>query len=530
MRMLDRNSSRPGLGGPASVAASLAAAIPARVCILLPLGMMLASCALGPSGAAPASPQPAHYGVEPTPAVAGAPDALQHFALGARPVPQWWLAYDNPALNAWVEEGLRRSPSLAQASHALAGAREQLRAQVGSTLLPSLDAGGQATRQRALGLPDLGPTTNLYNVFAGQLQASYTFDLFGATRYANSALASQVDAQSYQLDAARRALAANIVTSAIAAASLQAQIDATERLIVLADADFAETQRRQVLGAASSDDALNARATADALGATLPGLRTQLEATRHALAVLLGRTPDQAPPALDLASLHLPDPVPVSVPSDLLRQRPDVLAADAALKAAAAQVAVATADLFPSLSLTGSFGQAGFTWPGALGAAGAIWSGGVSLTQPLFHGGALLAKRRAAQDAYQAALDNYRQTVLSAFQNVADSLSALSHDGDTLASAYRAQQADLAVWHDTARRAALGAVPASVVRASERQYQNARLETIRASGARLSDTALLYQAMGIPLDNSTRTAEAQTSTQAGAQTVVQTAVQAAARQ
>ena len=185
------------------------------------------------------------------------------------------------------------------------------------------------------------------------------------------------------------------------------------------------------------------------------------------------------------------------MPTDLLKQRPDILAADAALKAAAAQVAVATADLFPSLSITGSFGQAGFTFPSAVGAAGAVWSMGASLTQPLFHGGALLAKRRAAQDAYQAALSNYQQTVLNAFQNVADSLSALTHDADTQAAAASALDHSAQYWRDTERRAAVGAVAQNAVRASEKQYQNAYLSEIRANSARLTDTAALFQAMGI---------------------------------
>ena len=464
--------------------------------------LLLSACALGPKGDAPIMPQPAHYGVEATPAEAGAEGAVQHFALGARAVPQWWHAYRSDTLNAWVEEALRQNYSLAQATHNLAGAREQLRAQVGESLLPSIDAGGQSSRQRALGLPNLGSQTNLYDVFAGQLNASYTFDLFGAARYANSALAAQVDAQSYQLDAARRALAANLVTAAINAAALHAQVDATQRLIVLADTDTAEVQRRYQLGAASHDDYLNAQASADSLRATLPGLRAQWQAMRHALAVLMGRTPDAAPPDLDLAGLSLPDQVPVAVPSDLLKQRPDILAADAALKAAAAQVAVATANLFPSLSITGSFGQAGFTFPSAVGAAGAVWSMGASLTQPLFHGGALLAKRRAAQDAYQAALSNYQQTVLNAFQNVADSLSALTHDADTQAAAASALDHSAQYWHDTERRGAVGAVAQNAVRASEKQYQNARLSEIRADSARLTDSAALYQAMGIPLADS----------------------------
>jgi NodT family efflux transporter outer membrane factor (OMF) lipoprotein len=459
--------------------------------------VLLAGCALGPKGTAPAMPQPAHYAVDATPALAGSDGAVQHFALGARAVPQWWRAYGSDTLNAWVEEGLRQNYSLAQATHNLAAAREQLRAQVGESMLPSLDAGAQTSRQRALGIPELGPQTNLYNVFGGQLNASYTFDLFGAARFANSALAAQVDAQSYQLDAVRRALAANLVTAAINAAALKAQVDATERLVVLADIDTGEMQRRYQLGAASNDDVLSAQANADALRATVPALLTQWQAMRHALAVLMGRTPDAAPPDLDLAALSLPDPVPVAVPSDLLKQRPDILAADAALKATAAQVAVATANLFPSLSITGSFGQAGFTFPSAVGAAGAIWSMGASLSQPLFHGGALLAKRRAAQDAYQASLSNYQQTVLSAFQNVADSLTALTHDADTQAAAASARNHSAQAWHDTERRAAAGSVAPSAVRAGEKQYQNARLSEIRAVSARLTDTAALFQAMGI---------------------------------
>ena len=148
--------------------------------------------------------------------------------------------------------------------------------------------------------------------------------------------------------------------------------------------------------------------------------------------MLLGRTPDAAPDDLDLARLHVPEQVPVVVPSELLRARPDIQAADAAVKAAAADVGVATAQMFPSLSLSASMGQGGFSWPVALSGAGAIWSIGASLSQPLFHGGALLAQRRAAQDTYDATVSQYKQTVLAAFQNVADTLAALEHDAQAL--------------------------------------------------------------------------------------------------
>lgn len=464
------------------------------------LGMaVLSACSFGPDGKPPVMAAPERYGagVQPLQSVA-AEGVSQRFNVGAQPVPDWWKTFGSPQLNALVDEGLRNSPGLDAANHSLSAAKEQLRAQVGSSLLPSIDLGGQADRQRALTLPALGPPTALYNIFLGQFQAQYTFDFFGAARLADRALAAQVDSQAWQLDAARRALAANIVTGAIAAASLRAQIDTTERLIVLTDADARETQRRFELGSASRVDVQNAQLSASSLAASLPGMRQQWLATRHALAVLLGRSPDQAPVDLELTSLTVPDEVPVVVPSTLLASRPDIQAADALLKVAAAQVGVATADLFPSISLSASMGKGGFSWPTALSGAGALWHVGASVTQPIFHGGALLAQRRAAQESYEAAVSQYRDTVLSAFKNVADSLAALEQDNEALSFADAASRASRGVFDDSAARVRLGALPESAGRASERQYKNARLTSIRYESARLSDTALLFQAMGSP--------------------------------
>lgn len=459
----------------------------------------LAGCSLGPNGEPPAMPQPAHYGAlaQPSQSVA-AHGVAQQFVVGAPPVPEWWKLYRSDALDALVDEGLRNSPTLAATDRSLAAAREQLRAQVGSSLLPTIDAGGQATRNRALGIPEIGPNTVLYNVFVGQLQAHYTFDLFGATRLANAGLAARVNVQAYQFDAARRALAANIVTAAITSAALRAQIDTTQRLVALANDQAHDTERRYALGAVSHADQLSARQSAASLSASLPGLQQQWLSTRHALAVLLGRTPDAAPDDLDLAQLHLPEQVPVVVPSELLRSRPDIQAADAAVKAAAADVGLATAQMFPSLSLSASMGQGGFSWPVALSGAGAIWSIGASLSQPLFHGGALLAQRRAAQDTYDATIAQYKQTVLAAFQNVADTLAALDHDAQALAAANDAASAAQGVFEETSGRYRLGAVPIASTRSSEQQLRNAQLDEIRFTSARLTDTAALFQAMGTP--------------------------------
>ncbi|WP_254067681.1 efflux transporter outer membrane subunit [Burkholderia sp. L27(2015)] len=459
---------------------------------------LLGACTFGPDGHTTA-PQPAHYGVEPLPAQTDvAQGVAQHFALGARPVPQWWRAYGSAALDAMVDEALRNNYDLTATTHTLTAAHEQLRAQIGESLLPSVDLGGQASRQRAIGEPLAGQSSFLYNLFDAQVSTHYTFDVFGAARFADTALAAQIDAQSYQRDAARRMLAANVVTTALNAALLHEQIATTERLLILSETDAAQAQRRYQLGANSRDDSLNLAAASQTLRASLPGLRTQWLAQRHALAVLMGRTPDAAPEDLDLSGVSVPDPVPVAIPSELLKQRPDILAADALVKANAAGVSVATAQMFPSLSLSAAYGQGGFTWLAATGGAGALWNAGLSLSQPLFHGGALRARRRAAEESYQAAVANYQQTVLNAFQNVADALSALTHDAQALDGAAMAAQHDGQVWRDAEQRAALGAIAADSVRASERQYQNARLSEIRARGARLIDTAVLFQAMGVP--------------------------------
>jgi NodT family efflux transporter outer membrane factor (OMF) lipoprotein len=460
----------------------------------------LAACSLGPNGEPPVMTSPAHYGENALPEkTAAAGGVAQRFDMGAQPVPQWWRMYRSSQLDALVEEGLKNSPTLAATEKTLAGAREQLRAQIGSSLLPTIDAGAQATHERALGIPNAGPPTVRYNVFVGEVEASYTFDLFGAVRYANAALHARVDVQAFELNAARRALAANIVTTAINAAALDDEVDAMKRLVALARQTAQEDARRYALGAVQHAQALASQQNASQLAASLPALVQQRQAARHALAVLIGRTPDAVPDIPSLASLTLPEQIPVVVPSTLLHTRPDIAAAEAALKAAAAGVGVATAQLFPSVSLTASMGQGGFKWPTVLSGAGALWGIGGSLTQPLFHGGALFAQRRAAIDFYEAAVDQYKATVLSAFQNVGEALAALEYDARAAQAAEASASAARQMLEEMAARERHGAVSRSTVTATEQNYLNEQLSVIRSAGQRLSDTALLYQAMGKPL-------------------------------
>lgn len=472
-----------------------------RVALLAAATLALAACAaFGPERNPPKMPAPEHYSVEARAAQLPAADGIaQRLETGAKPVPQWWKAYQSDELNGLVEEGLENSPSLAAAQSTLKAAREELRSQIGNSLLPSVDVGFSPSRQRALGfpLPSIPPTF-LYDVFAAEIQTSYTFDFFGAAFLADRALAGQIRQQAFQLEATRRALAANIVTATINAAALQEQVATTEQLVALGEQRAQQIAARYNLGGASRDEMLAAEQDAANAAATLPALRAQALAVRHTQAVLLGRTPDKAPEPLSLDTLHLPETVPVSVASELLQDRPDILAAEAAVRATADEAGAATAALFPSVTLSASYGRGGFDWSTFTSPEGKIWSVGASLTQPLFHGGALLARKRQYEATYEAAVSQYKQTVLSAFKSVADTLVSLEEDANTLVQAQRAQTAAHDTRANTESRYKLGATPFYATLTAGQQYQSAHVQYIRARAARLADTAALFDSMGDP--------------------------------
>jgi len=468
---------------------------------LLAATLTLSACAaFGPDRKPPQMPSPQHYPVEARSAQLPAADGVaQKLETDMKPISQWWKAFQSDELDGLVQEGLDNSPSLAAAQSTLRAAREELRSQIGNSMLPSVDIGFSPSRQRALGfpLPPIPPTF-LYNVFAAQIQSSYTLDFFGAAFLADRALAGQIHQQTFQLEATRRALAANIVTATINVAALQEQVAATEQLVALGEQRAQQTAARYKLGSASREEMLAAEQDAANAAATLPALRAQALAVRHTQAVLLGRTPDEAPEPLSLDALHLPETVPVSVPSELLHQRPDILAAEAAVRATADEAGAATAALFPSLTLSASFGRGGFDWSTFTSPAGKIWSVGASLTQPLFHGGALLARKRQYEATYEAAVSQYKQTVLSAFKNVADTLVALDEDANTIVQVQRAEAAARDARANTESRYKLGATPFYATLTAGQQYQNVHVQYIRARAARLADTAALFDSMGDP--------------------------------
>lgn len=461
---------------------------------------VVACSAFGPSRTPPPAAPPARYSVGQEHETLPSADAVaQRLMLGARPVPQWWQAYGSAQLDQLVEEGLRASPSLKAAQSSLRAAREGLRSQIGDSMLPRLDAVFSPERERSLGLPILPQQpTFQYSAFVAQVQASYTFDFFGAAFLANRALAGQIRQQVWQLEATRRALATNIVVASINVASLQEQLEAMQRLVDLGEERARQLDARYQAGSATRDEALTAEQDAANAAAALPALRAQLAAMRHGQAVLLGRTPDHAPAPLPLDSLKIPATVPVAVPSELLHQRPDILAAEAAVQSAADAAGAATASLFPSLSLTASYGRGAFDWTQIATPAGVVWGVGGSLTQPLFHGGALRARKRQYEAQYDTAVAQYQQTVLSAFRNVADTLASLEEDANTVIQTQRAEVAAHAEEGNTDSRYKLGATSYYITLTASQQYLNAHMQLIRARAARLTDSAALFDSMGEP--------------------------------
>jgi len=445
----------------------------------------------------PAMPLPAHYAASAQ--ATGLPSeegADQHLRSGRAPVPEWWRAFASDELNAQVAEGLANNPSLEATRHSLDAARAGLRAQIGQSELPTVDASIGKLDQRTLNQLGQLPLTYQDSVFNAGVSASWSFNLLGAATLANQALMGQVRGQAWQLAASRRALATNIVLLAINLAALQAQLDETSRQVQLGALQARQVALRYQEGGAAMADMLAGQQQAAELAESLPGLRARILQLRHAEAVLLGRNPEAAPQPLVLDQLHLPSELPVSLPSELLHQRPDILAAEAALNAAAAQVGAARAARFPTLSLTASYGRGGYDWSTLNSPLGLIWSAGASLSQPLFHGGALLEQQNQARALYEAAVEQYRQVVLNALRSVADNLASLQEDAQAQTQAIAACAAAEQRWKQGLMRYQLGAVAFDDTLEAEQNFRAARIRSLQARAARLVDSATLFDAMG----------------------------------
>ena len=430
----------------------------------------------------------------------GSGGAAQRFVAGSEMPVLWWTLFQSPALDALVRQALQGSPTLEGAGARLRQAQEDTNARTGATRYPTVDAKLMADRidvdPKALGAPL--PLNTPFNLYLATVSVSYTFDLFGATRNELAALGSEVDRQRYDLEAARLMLAGNVVTAAIREAQLREQIALTESIVALQGRQLTITERLQQLGAAASSDVVAQRLELAQTRATLPDLQRQLEQLRHRLAVYTGQPPGNAQlPEFRLADLRLPTELPLALPSELVRQRPDIRAAEALLQLAGARVGVATANLYPQLTLSANVGSIGSSNGGDLFASGSgFYLLGASLAQPIFRGGELQARRRAAIAAYEQAGAAYKEVVLQGWQNVADVLRALQADarrlGERSDAAVQAQRL-----HDiVAARYEAGGVSHLALLDAQRKLQAALLDRTQAVADRYADTAALLQALG----------------------------------
>ena len=464
--------------------------------------VLLAACAVGPDYRAPEAPASSPYTERPQPerteAAAVRGGEAQRFEVGAEISADWWKLFGSAALDEMIRTALAGHPTLAAAQATLRQAQENLNAQY-SVLYPSVDASLSARRQRTSGATFGNPSlpNNTFSLYNASVNVSYAIDLAGGARRELEALEAGIDFQRFQLEAAYLSLTANVATTTFREASLREQIRATREIVEAQSRQLQLVEKQLALGAISRADVLGQRTQLALSRATLPPLEKALAQTRNLLAVLIGKFPGEAMlPELDLAAFRLPQALPVSLPSDLVRQRPDIRAAEAMLHQTNARIGVAHALMFPQLTLSGSYGSAAIGTGNLFDPGTQIWNIGASLLQPIFHAGQLEARKRGAVAAYDQAFALYRQTVLGAFQNVADVLLALEFDAVALKAQAEAEAAARESLEVTRAQLQFGSANYLALLNAQRQYEQARIGLVQAQAARYADTAALFQALG----------------------------------
>jgi len=467
-------------------------------------GVVLSACSVGPDFRRPDAPGVETYTLTELPAQTVASPVMggeaQRFQFGQDIPAEWWSLFHSEDLNEVIRQALARNPTLDSARAALRRAQENLNAQAGATHYPKVDANLSAGRRKfspsVFGQSGPGSVFNLYNA---SVSVFYSLDISGGLRRELEALQAQADYQSFQLQGTYLALTSNIVTAAVKEASLRAQIRATQEILSIQEKELKLVERQFEIGSVSRSAVLAQQTQLAQTRATLPPIEKDLALTRHLLAALSGIAPGEAAlPEFDLEGFVLPKDLPVSLPSSLVRQRPDIMASEALLHAASAQVGVATADLYPKVTLTGSYGYESTKLGDLFDSGASIWSLAAGLTQPVFRAGELNARRRAAIAAYDQAAAVYQETVLLAFQGVADVLRALEFDAAALKAQSDAEEAARRSLELTQRQFELGAVSYPSLFNADRQYLQARINLVQAQAARYSDTAALFQALGGP--------------------------------
>lgn len=469
--------------------------------IVGPVLVLLAGCTVGPNFKKPVAPGVPGYVPAPISATSSAPGAAgdaQHFVEGADIPGEWWTLFHSQPLDDLIERSLKANPDLKAAQAALTVARENVLAQRGA-YYPTVIGGFSATRAKSSG--DLSPVTNTsalnYSLYTPQVSVSFVPDVFGLNRRTVESLGAQEQQARFALAATHITLSSNVAAAAIQEASLRGQIDATRELIDINTRMLEILRTQYANGYVSRLDVAAQESQLAQVAATLPPLLKQLAQQRDLLAVLSGDFPSQdLPQKFDLSSLKLPSELPLSLPSQLVEQRPDVRQAEENLHSASAQVGIAAATRLPNISLTADAGSTaavlGHLFTGGTG----FWDVGAGLTQPIFDGGTLAHRERAAKAAYTQAAEQYRSTVLTAFQNVADTLRALQQDAEGLRTAAEAKDAAAVTLDLAQKQYQSGYANYLALLSAEQSYQLAILNLVQAQANRYADSAALFQALG----------------------------------
>jgi NodT family efflux transporter outer membrane factor (OMF) lipoprotein len=489
-----------------------------RPCAALALvAAMAAGCAVGPNFHRPQAPKNAGYTTAPLPqATSSATEAggdAQRFTLGQEVPYQWWEAFGSPAINSLVERAFRENPTVASAQAALRQAQEMVYAQQGY-FFPSVSADYSFERQKLPGntatssapgvqgngqnIAPSGPAQPVtYNFHTAELTVGFTPDVFGANRRKVESLDAQARMQRFELEATYISLASNVVAAAIQEASTRAQLKATREIIADNEKSLAIWRDKFHSGFATRIDLANQELQLAQAQALLPPLQKQFEQNRDLIRALAGNLPNKdVAETFELDSLKLPAELPLSLPSKIIEQRPDIRAAEEQLHSANAQVGVAVAAMVPQFTITGAAGGTATQFSQMFSSGGPFWSLIGGATQPLFAGGTLWHTKRAADEALKQAAAQYQSTVLQAYENVADSLHALVSDAGALADAGAVERAAKVALDVTQQRMQSGYTDYLTDLAAAMAYQQAVLNRVQAQATRFGDTAALYQALG----------------------------------
>jgi NodT family efflux transporter outer membrane factor (OMF) lipoprotein len=477
----------------------------------------VAGCAVGPNFHKPQAPNDAGYTVTPLPDATAAAQVqgggAQRFVSGQDLPYAWWRAFGSPAIDSLVEKAFRANPTVKAAQAALRQAQEMVYAQQGY-FYPTVNADYNFERQKLPGntatssapgvqgngqniMPNGPAQPVIFNFQTAQLTVGFVPDVFGGNRRKVESLDAQAQMQHFELEATYLSLAANVVAAAIQEASTRAQITAIRQIIADNEKSLGLLRDKFKQGYAMGIDVAAQELQLAQAKALLPPLNKQFEQTRDLIRALVGNLPNQdVEETFELASLVLPAELPLSLPSKIIEQRPDIRAAEEQLRSANAQVGVAIAAMLPQFTISGAIGGTAGEFPWLFRSGGPFWSLIGDVTQPVFAGGTLLHTKRAADQALLQAAAQYQNTVLTAYQNVADTLHAIAADADALAAAVEAERAAKATLELTHQRMQYGFTDYLTDLAAEMAYQQAVLSLVQSQATRFGDTAALYQALG----------------------------------